>query len=289
MDDAETRFRKAIEPLVNKLEDLADSDIEDRRAGLDRSRESYYTAHAEYGCEYVREMFFSTSIDREATLQISRTMARSAGTTPRSWLVRRLGGQWNQTARRVTSSLRLLDRVVGTDGYVEAERRTRVRLREFYDEQAGADTHRAETMQSPTAGAPAVAAAAVSEPVPSVQPNKPVRQPLTTKELQERRDLLDRFGETYRQAKGRRPTNEQIAVVSRYRDRSAVVKYLSGEASEASVRNIEATLRMSPDEFDLTRGRRSGSNKLSAAGPRTAKRKLKLRSSKPRPHPPEPA
>jgi hypothetical protein len=246
MDDAETKFRRTIESLVNELEELADSGIEDHRASLDRIRESYSTAHAAHGCEYVREMFCSTAEDWHGILEIAGTMARSAGTTPRSWLVRRFGEQWNQTARRVTSSFPLLDRVVGTDGYVEAERRTRVRLREFYDEQAGADTHRAETMQSPTAEAAAV----VSEPLP------PVRQPLTVKDLQERRDRLHRFIESYRQAKRRKPTNEQIAVVSHYKNRSAIDKYLRGEASEACAQNIEATLGMSPDEFDAAYERR---------------------------------
>jgi hypothetical protein len=289
MDDAETKFRRTIESLVNELEELADSGIEDHRASLDRIRESYYSAYAVHGCEYVRETFCSTPEDWHGILEIAGTMARSARTTPRSWLINTFSEQWSKKCQAVTSSYVLVDGVLGPRGHAEAERRARIRFREIYDEQAATDTHPVEPMQSPVAEAPAITAGVVSEPVPSLQPDELVGQPLPTKDLQERRDLLDRFGETYRQAKGRRPTNEQIAVVSRYRNRSAVDKYLSGEASEASVRNIEATLRMSPDEFDLTRGRRSGSNKLSAAGPRTAKRKLKLRSSKPRPHPPAPA
>jgi hypothetical protein len=242
--DAQARFRRSVESLVDELEELADSGIVDHRASLDRIRESYYTAHGVHGCEYVRETFCSTAQDWQTTLEIAGTMARSARTTPRSWLINSVSEQWNKKCQAVTSSYVLVDGLLGPLGHAEAGRRTRVRFREIYNEQAITDTTPAPPMPSPAADAPAAAVAVASEPLP------PVRPTFTAKDLQERRDRLDRFIDSYRRAKGRKPTNEQIAIVSHYRNRSAVEKYLTGEASEASVQNIEETLTMSPDKFD---------------------------------------
>jgi hypothetical protein len=259
MADAETKFRQTIESLVDELEELADSGTKDYRAALDDIRECYSTAHAAHGCEYVRETLCSTTQDWRTTLEIAGTMARSARTTPRSWLINRVSEQWNKKCQGVTSCYVLIDGLLGPRGHAEAERRTRVRIREIYDEQVAADAHPApvETvlgpaapLSSPKAEAPAAASAIAFEPVPAVQRDQPARRSLTTKAVQERRNRLDRFIENCRQARDRKPTYGEIAVASRYKNRSAVYKYLSGEASDACVQNIEEILNMSPHEFE---------------------------------------
>jgi hypothetical protein len=97
---------------------------------------------------------------------------------------------------------------------------------------------------------PPTPAPPASAPSPALPRSAAKRQP-SHQELQERRIRLRQFIEAYREVRdGLRPTERDIAIASYYRNRSAVAKYLSGEASDACVSNIEKTLAKSADEFD---------------------------------------
>jgi hypothetical protein len=88
--------------------------------------------------------------------------------------------------------------------------------------------------------------------IPVLQSSR-TRSRATSKELEtldQRRSLYDYFIELYRQNKNRNLSEVEIAVAARYRDRSAVAKYLNGTASERCAQRIEKVLNMMPDEFD---------------------------------------
>jgi hypothetical protein len=68
--------------------------------------------------------------------------------------------------------------------------------------------------------------------------------------LEQRRSLLHEFVEVYRQARDYKLTQDEIAILARYKNRSAVGKYLRGEASDQCVENIERILKMSPHKVD---------------------------------------
>jgi hypothetical protein len=270
--NAIAQFRRAIEPLADKLSALADSGLADQSTELAQVREAYFAAYVSHGCQFVSEIL-PTSADWRTAIDMARTMAKSEGTTPREWLVGRIAAQWSTTVEPVASSLRLLEKVIGRPGHAGANRRVRVRLRDLYDEQADrlaneealapADTTTRESAAEveAKAAAPPVPTPAAEEPAPIVPDattagsklagsQKPARQLPDRTELDQRRASLRRFVDTYREAREYKLSYTEIAILAHHRNRSTIVKYLRGDASDQCVHNVQGVFKMSPEQVD---------------------------------------
>jgi hypothetical protein len=86
-----------------------------------------------------------------------------------------------------------------------------------------------------------------SEPVRST---KRARISVTSAALDQRRSSLKRFVDAFREAREYKLSYEEIAILAHRRNRSAIDKYLSGNASDQCTRNVEDVLKMVPEEVD---------------------------------------
>jgi hypothetical protein len=288
VDNAVTRFRRAIEALDDELHELADSSgNEDQRDRLEQIREQYSATYTSHCLLFVHEAVRTPEEWREV-ISIALTMAPSAHMTPREWFATQWNRQWGNEARLVMASFALVDRVIGRQDRAEAERCTRIRLRQLYDEHAadGPTTPRlvltssvsglaaalappkpsallappptstTPTILPPMSAAPFEPPSATASAIVVTGPDPPSRSDCPSEvpaqaELSRRRNLYSQFVAAYRQARDdHKPTQKQIANAGHYTHLSAVAKYLNGEASEECAHAIEEVLKLTPDDFD---------------------------------------